>query len=1143
MRVTSGLLFILFITLLLSFNSFPQKYKVIESTNDHLTFEIDFSNSFIVKDTLIDGKKYQRIYGGDLSYRQPGDPWLPELTTLVGIPHLSQPRIKILAKKQSTKKNQFIVPSPNSDSSLINQNFEEFNKDVYSNNQLYPKITAELREPYEFRFLKILPVKISPFQFNPVTRDLVFNFNITVRIDFGSQGKGNIISVSDNMTNEFVKNSLLNPNVAKSFVGKVISLNKRLQGGSYWYDPNKNYFKIFLKQKGVYRITYEQLVSAGAQLGISTPIDKLELFNNGSPVPIEVTDENSDNFFDEGDYFKFVGFPPTSTPYCSSNIYSLSNVYWFSYQSDSAGLRYVNTPGTTTKFDRNYISNWRTIHFEKDSLYERLGYAPNDRRDYWYWDKATANSGHSTYAFQYRFSQFSDFDTSSNQVRLRIDLHGMTNSPYCTTDHKAYISITDQPIGNIVWDGQTEAIFDQTFHVSDDSIKIFPTGNIVKVEVKGDICQFVHDDEIRINWIEFNYWRYNRIHDKYYDFKNYDVTGVNRYFFWQWQGSDVHIYVPSKNKTIYYPNTTEYIEFEDTVKESGAEYFMSSTDNYSDVDSIVSDISSNLRDISNGADYIIITHSKFRNIADQLAGFRANNFPDESIPNPRIQVVDVQQIYDEFSYGLLDPFALQDFVKYAFENWQSPAPSYIVLIGDMSYDYRSLLKSSRPNFIPSIPYFAYEYGQAVSDNMIVAVSGNDVVPDLAIGRLSMETVEEGNVLLQKLFNYPEDNSKAWKENVLLLASGLKPEDETKFGFNDSSLALSRNYIEPQGYSSAKVFRYPSTIEQLQYEGDVSKIRAEINKGAAIVNYYGHGGGYQWDLTFLNDDIYQLENGGRLPLIISVTCYTAHFDNQDIFGEQFNKVPGKGSIGFYGSSGLTYWDQGATLNNRFFDEIFNKKNYIVGKAILNSKNRVPTSSIYETQIALLTYLGDPVLKLALPTLPDFEINSSDITVIPENPVLGDSVHVEINIDNLGIIFPNDSVTVELFAQSTDSSYQIGSAKLASFPEKDSVDFKWVPKEGGSVILTAKVNETNIINEGDHSDNIATTQIVVYNISEPNILKPIDGFTATNSKIEFLISDVGYYINKNLKYYIEIDTSISFTSPYGKLGRTGYYRSTC
>ena len=1127
MRVISGSFLILFISVILSFNSFAQKYKVIDSSVDHITVEFDFNNSYTILDTLINGKQYQKILGDDYSLRSPGDPWLPEFVVHIGIPHFSQPKIKILNQKQNTRRNQFIIPVPEEDPLLEKQDVERFNKNVYTKNEFYPNKAAETGKPYLFRYLRILPVKIAPYQFNPVTRDLIFNLNVTVRIDFGNMNKGNIVSVTDGMTDEFLKNSIINFETAKNFVGKSVSTDLQSAQNSYWYDPDKNYFKIYLKEKGVYRITYEQLVSAGAQLGI-TPVNKLELFNEGLPVPIDVVDNNSDELFNEGDYFTFVGYPPSASPYCKTNIYNLSNVYWFSYESDSSGLHYSYMPGTTANFNRNYISNLRTIHFEKDSLYERLGYATNENRDYWFWSKATANGGRTAGFFQERFTQFPDFAFDSNQVSLRVALQGMTNSPYCNTDHKAYISLTGQPIGDIIWDGQSDVIFDKTFYVSSDSIHIYPTGNLIEVKVKGDICELVDNDEIRINWAEFDYWRFNRIHDKYYDFKNYDVSGINRYFFWQWQGSNVHIYIPSKNKTIFYPSTTEFIEFMDTVY-APTEYFFSATDNFSTPDSIIRDVSSDLRGLSNGADYIIITHSKFTNIANQLANFRQNDFPDESIPNPRIQVVDVQQIYDEFSYGLLNPFALKDFVKYAFENWQSPAPSYVVLLGDMSYDYRGLLKSSRPNFIPSLPYFAEQYGQAASDNFIVAVSGEDVVPDLAIGRLSIETVEQGNILLQKLMNYPDDNTKPWKQNILMLASGLSYQDELTHGFNEASLDLARSYIEPEGFFCSKVFRYPSNSEEIPFQGEGPEIREEINKGATLINYYGHGGGYQWDLTFLNDDIYQLENGGRLPFILSVTCYTSHFDNQDVFGEQFNKVEGKGSIGFYGSAGLTYWGVGKAINSELFKEIFRKRDYVVGKAILNSKNQVPTGTLYDTQIALLTYLGDPVLKLALPYYPDFGITSNDITITPENPVIGDSISVKVKIRNWGTVFPDDSVVVELIAKSNDSPHLIGTKKLGNFPEKDSVFFKWVPDKGGLFNLTAKINETSIIMEEDHSDNIATTPFVIFNISEPNIIKPVNGFASPNNQIDFLISDVGYYLNKEVKYYIEIDTSLSFTSP--------------
>ncbi len=667
----------------------------------------------------------------------------------------------------------------------------------------------------------------------------------------------------------------------------------------------------------------------------------------------------------------------------------------------------------------------------------------------------------------------------------------------------------------------------------------------MQVEVRGDICQLVDNDEIRINWAEFEYWRLNRVNGEYYNFTNYDVSGMNLYRMWRWQATDMIVYIPQKNRLLinnyFFNDSLQTVAFTDTLA-GKTEYFCASPEYFSTVDSIVADASSNLRDLANGADYIIIYHPDFAGLAEILGVFRANNFPDSTIQNPRIKIVNVNQIYDEFSYGLLDPYALQYFTKYAFEQWEAPAPSYIVLMGDMSYDYREILPNSRKNFIPSIPFFASIYGQAASDNLIVTVAGNDLKPDLAIGRLSMESIEEGNILINKLLNYPDDDSKAWKQNVLVVASGLNLDDELSFGFNDASLGLCYNYVSPQGFACSKVFRYPSKPEHEPFQGEGPKIREEINKGTVLLNYYGHGAGFQWDLVFTIDDIYLLENSGRLPVVFSVTCYTAHFDNQDVFGEQFNSVEGKGSIGFYGSSGLTYWGVGTSINNKTFNEIFNERNYIIGKAIFNGKNQVSGVGIFGEQVSLLTYLGDPVMRLALPNYPDFAISSSDISLIPESPVLGDTILAKINIMNWGTVFPGDSVVVELFAQSTDTAYQVGIAKLPSFGERDSVYFPWVPNSGGLYELTAQINETEMIIEEDHSDNIASELFIIFDISQPNTLKPIDGFVTTTNKVEFLFSDIGHYVRKDLEYYIEIDTSMNFTSTLinsGKLLPSGAF----
>ena len=42
--------------------------------------------------------------------------------------------------------------------------------------------------------------------------------------------------------------------------------------------------------------------------------------------------------------------------------------------------------------------------------------------------------------------------------------------------------------------------------------------------------------------------------------------------------------------------------------------------------------------------------------------------------------------------GLAAPIAIRDFLSYAYDNWQNPAPQYVLLVGDGSFDYKDNLK-------------------------------------------------------------------------------------------------------------------------------------------------------------------------------------------------------------------------------------------------------------------------------------------------------------------------------------------------------------------------------------------------------------------------------------------------------------------
>src|SRR4030065_1521251 len=420
MKLLSRLFFVNLFLLISGLNTFTQVYKVIESGTDHIIVEFNFGNSYTVVDTTVEGRTFQKIHGEHHSMRNPGDPWVPEFKVLAGIPFDSKPKIKIIEQRQSVVKNKFIIPYPEEDPAFVKQDFEKINKEIYSRNELFPASPANLEEMYVVRYANILPIALAPYQFNPVTRELVFTSHILIRIEFNEQNRSNIQSLNDAMTDDFLKSSVINYQEAQSFTGKILSGDSPLQQNEHGYNANKDYFKMYVNKKNVYRVTYQELISAGAQLGSSTPIKKLEIFNDGLPVPIEVFDNNTDSVFNSGDYFQFVGYPPKETRYCKTNIYNLVNVYWFSYQSDSSGVNYLITPSFGGNYARSYFTNLTPHHFEKDSLYERLGYAPDDKRDFWLWDRASSRNGAVAKAIRLYFDRFPLWYSDSTSITLQI---------------------------------------------------------------------------------------------------------------------------------------------------------------------------------------------------------------------------------------------------------------------------------------------------------------------------------------------------------------------------------------------------------------------------------------------------------------------------------------------------------------------------------------------------------------------------------------------------------------------------------------------------------------------------------------------------------------------------------------------------
>jgi hypothetical protein len=136
----------------------------------------------------------------------------------------------------------------------------------------------------------------------------------------------------------------------------------------------------------------------------------------------------------------------------------------------------------------------------------------------------------------------------------------------------------------------------------------------------------------------------------------------------------------------------------------------------------------------------------------------------------------------------------------------------------------------------------------------------------------------------------------------------------------------------------------------------------IDEGRLLVHFIGHGGRYIWrtgppDLKKNNDlftlDDVSLGNGERLPMILSMTCYSAPFDNptEDSIGEKFLREPGKGAIAVFAAS----WRNSPSANySKAVISNLLQPGATIGEALVRAKAETNDRTLVE----MYNLLGDP-----------------------------------------------------------------------------------------------------------------------------------------------------------------------------------------
>ncbi|MCP4695057.1 MAG: hypothetical protein GY859_43925, partial [Desulfobacterales bacterium] len=337
-----------------------------------------------------------------------------------------------------------------------------------------------------------------------------------------------------------------------------------------------------------------------------------------------------------------------------------------------------------------------------------------------------------------------------------------------------------------------------------------------------------------------------------------------------------------------------------------------------------------------GAEFLIITGPDFASAAEDLRDHKET-----------LGISTVVKTTDETGTTTGD---IKSYIQDAYDAW-SPAPAYVLLLGD----------------VETIPT-TYETTSARGTDLYYStVAGADYTPDIFLGRISVDTLAEARVVVQKIINY-ESNPPAqpsFYTNAMVAAyfQDGPPYSGVLDGYEDRrflrtaeevrDLLLSRgksveraycrkdNGVAPTNYN----YGYYGSGEPLPdellvsngfaWDGAAADISAAVNSGVFLLMHRDHGmdrnGGYfrtGWgDPYFVETHVEALSNGDLLPVVFSVNCQTGWFDGEtddndgrsyESFSELFLRKEGGGAVGVFGAVRNSYSGYNDALAKGFLD---------------------------------------------------------------------------------------------------------------------------------------------------------------------------------------------------------------------------------
>ena len=944
------------------------------------------------------------------------------------------------------------------------------------------------------------------------------------------------------------------------FALATVAAKAQLNNG--WIDYNKTYYKFKVVKDGLYRINQPLLASLGLT---NTPAEYFQLWRNGQEVRIYTSVATGP--FGNSDYIEFLGkandgkadnqlYLKPGYQLCDSfSLHSDTAAYFLTVNPFAGNLRYTdasnNVASNTLPADDYFM---RTVAKPYKAQYNR-GYA--------------VQVGEMVYSSSYDIGEgWASYDVAAGEpfafyhefTGLNVYTAGPPNSVSFAVSMAGNALNTRQVkfrfFGNQIVPNQTCNYFD-TLKKRFDNLPLTNLQNpdyLQVVIVNSSANPF---DRIVVANIAVTYpakFNFNGSKNFYFELKpntagNYLVIDNFSY------GSSIPVLYSMSDGMRYQGDidiATGKVRFALPPSADANRRFMLVSEEATNITNVAAAsvkqfVNYNLA--ANQGDYLIISNPVLyndgsgNNYVEQYRQYRetaaGGNFTSK--------VVDIDELYDQFSYGIIQhPGAIRDFIRFAYRQFTA-RPQYVLIIGRgvTSIEYKQNENNPDMKKIEMVPTF----GWPASDVQLACEPGT-FVPLIPIGRVSAINGTEIRNYLNKVKEYDLVQAttscsiadREWMKRVLHVVGGADASEDTDFGNYLNSYATILKDTSFGAY--VETFRKTSSAAVEQASGE--RIQQLINEGVGFIGYFGHSSANTLAFNLTSPDIFN--NQGKYPFFNISGCSAGNFFTFDplratgglSISEKYVLADRRGSIGFLGSTHLGIPPFLNFYNLQLYDAI-GKSMY--GKSIGQQVQRVlqnlgsnPSGLDFYTRIHLeeINLHGDPAIKINYFNKPDYAIEEASVKVEPSIVTVADnSFTLKVKLNNLGKS-TNDSIRVIINRHLSNDSVQTVFNQIVPSPRySDSLTFT-IPinpiTDKGLNKFAIVIDADNTVDELCETNNSIVREFYILE-DEVRPVSPYNFSIQNQQGIVFTASTANPLVEQR-QYLMEIDTTELFNSPFKK-----------